>query len=82
MTQKNKSMFLIIILVIIAVIALIALNKNKQVETELQNQIDMGLNDTTIIDTTESINNSLDDINVDNLNDGDLDVINQELENL
>ena len=84
MTKKNNIYIVIAILVIIViVISVIAINKNKKYAKEVvQSASDIQIEQAAKSDTTTSINNSIDNIKVEDTSDADLKTVDDQLKNL
>lgn len=86
MNKKNNSIFIIIAVIILAVIAIIILKvgiKKPAPQSQSLNQTDIELNQAVTSDTTKSISDNINSINVDEeLGTDELDTVDQELEKL
>lgn len=83
--KKNNKIINILIIVIILAIIVIAVSRNIQKRepvVETQNQSEADFNKAIALDTTASINSSLDNINLDDTSDTDLTPVDQELQKL
>lgn len=81
--KNNPIIMIIIIILILAVITIIVLrNSNPKIQTQLLSQSDIELNQAVASDTTISINDSINSINLDDTSDTDLIPVDQELQKL
>ena len=86
MDKKNTSNFIVVSIVIILIVAsIVAYCKNKneaEIKQQSINQVDADLKNAVQSDTTESINNNLKNINIEDTTDTDLQAVDQELQKL
>jgi len=86
MNKKNTSNIVVISIVIILIVAsIVAYSKNRneaKIRQQSINQVDNGIKNALQSDTTESINNNLNNINIEDTTDTDLQTVDQELQKL
>ena len=80
--KKSNNLIIAIVIIILAIIAIIILkinNQKIQPEPQSLSQSDIELNQAITSDTTKSINDNLNSINLDDTSDADLISVDQEL---
>lgn len=83
MNKQNKIIIIILVIVVLAIIAFLTLkNRNTKLTPKSESQIEIDLNQAVSADSTTDINNSLNDINLDDTSNTDLQDVDKELNNL